>query len=142
VLEGAGELFDARVRDGRIVAGHGDLRAEHVCLQPQPAIIDCIEFCADFRVVDPADEIGFLALECERLGRPDFGPRLFETYEAITQDAPDPRLVHFYQSYRAALRARISISHLKEEEFRGSPKWVEQAEHYLALARTHALACA
>ncbi len=33
-----------------------------------PRIIDCLEFNANLRAVDPLDEVAFLALECERLG--------------------------------------------------------------------------
>ncbi|MBW8364687.1 MAG: hypothetical protein K0M39_09040 [Rhizobium sp.] len=37
-LQDHADLFDARVRQGRIVEGHGDLRPEHVCL---PARTSC-----------------------------------------------------------------------------------------------------
>ena len=40
------------------------------------AIIDCLEFSTEFRTLDTADELGFLALECERLHAPDFVPYL------------------------------------------------------------------
>ena len=59
-------IFDERVRAGRIVDGHGDLRAEHICLEPQPVIIDCLEFNASLRILDSASELTFLRLECER----------------------------------------------------------------------------
>jgi aminoglycoside phosphotransferase family enzyme len=68
------ELFAERVRDGRIIEAHGDLRAEHICLGPEPLIIDCLEFNRDFRILDPVDELAFLALDCERLGAPWTGP--------------------------------------------------------------------
>jgi len=53
---------------GRIVEGHGDLRPEHVCLVTPPQISDCLEFNRAMRIIDPYDEIGYLALECEVLG--------------------------------------------------------------------------
>src|SRR5690606_28692095 len=62
------DLLGMRVGEGRIVEGHGDLRPEHVCLLRVPIIIDCLEFKRAFRVLDAADELGYLALECERLG--------------------------------------------------------------------------
>ena len=65
----AAEL-DSRAARGCVVEAHGDLRPEHVCLLPEPQIIDCLEFSRDFRILDPADELAFLALECERLGDP------------------------------------------------------------------------
>lgn len=54
-------LFEQRVRAGRIVDGHGDLRPEHICLSDPIAIFDCIEFSLDFRCIDIADELAFLA---------------------------------------------------------------------------------
>ena len=44
------DLLEARAAAGRIVEGHGDLRPEHVCLGPPPAIIDCVEFKREFRM--------------------------------------------------------------------------------------------
>ena len=65
--------LEGRARAGRIVEGHGDLRPEHVWLGPPPAIIDCIEFSRDLRILDAADDLAFLAMECARLGVPRIG---------------------------------------------------------------------
>jgi len=78
------DRFDERVAARRIVDGHGDLRPEHVCLQPQVCVIDCIEFAGALRIVDPVDELGFLALECERLGGPAAGQQLLRSYGELT----------------------------------------------------------
>lgn len=131
------DWFDERVKSHRIVDGHGDLRPEHVCLAPRVAIIDCLEFARAPRIVDPADELGFLALECERLGSPAAALRLLRTYGELTGDRPRAGLVHFYQGFRAGLRARIAIRHLDEEQFRHAPEWRRRAEAYLGLAQRH-----
>jgi len=60
------ELLAERVRRRRIVDGHGDLRPEHVCLGDPVRIIDCLEFNAGLRAIDPFEEAAFLAVECER----------------------------------------------------------------------------
>lgn len=132
-------LFDQRVRAGKIVEGHGDLRPEHVCLQPQLAIIDCLEFSRDLRTVDIADELAFLALECERLDASGLGALLLRRYSEMTDDWPPTALLHFYQGYRASLRAAIAIRHLNEEKFRYSPEWQRRARGYLLLAERHAM---
>jgi len=62
------ELLRRRVGEGRVIEAHGDLRPEHVWLGEPPAVIDCLEFRREFRLLDPADELAYLALECERLG--------------------------------------------------------------------------
>jgi aminoglycoside phosphotransferase family enzyme len=140
-LKRMSRLFDERIKSGRIVEGHGDLRPEHVCLEPKLPIIDCLEFSRDLRIVDTADEFAFLMLECERLGATDFGSLLVQAYGEITGDRPNLALTHFYRSCRASLRAMVTIRHLNEETFRYSPEWRRRAEEYLKLARQHVSRC-
>jgi len=129
------ELLDARVRDGRIVEAHGDLRPEHVCLLPQPVIIDCLEFDPELRLLDPADELSFLSVECELAGGPPFIEEvLFGTYGERASDRPPRPLVLFYKSFRAFLRAKISIWHLKDREVKDSDKWVSKTNRYVEAA--------
>ena len=135
------ELLAARVRGGRIVEGHGDLRPEHIWLGTPPAIIDCLEFSVELRTVDSADELAFVALECERAGAAALGSALLQEFAALSGDAPPAELVAFYQGLRGCVRAGIALWHLKEPRYRGSPVWRERATQYLQLAAGHALAC-
>jgi len=137
LLERQPGLFDERAFTGRIVEAHGDLRPEHICLEEPPQVIDCLEFSRELRLLDPVDELGFLALECERLGAPELATTIFGIYTAVTGDAPPAVLVHFYQSYRACVRAKIAIRHLADAAPREPAKWPTQARAYLALAREH-----
>lgn len=130
-------LLDERVLARRIVEGHGDLRAEHVCLESEPLIIDCLEFSPALRTIDTIDEAAFLALECERLAAPELGTLLLHTYYELSAEHPPAALVHFYQSVRACTRARIAIWHLNEEKFRHSAEWPRRAMGYLQLAERH-----
>jgi aminoglycoside phosphotransferase family enzyme len=129
--------FDARVEQGRIVEGHGDLRPEHVCLQPEPVVVDCLEFKRDFRILDPLDELGYLALECERLGMPEIGPWLLAAYEEASGDRWPAPLLHFYQSFRASLRAKLAIWHLLDDGRHLPQKWIRTTHDYLDLAERH-----
>ncbi len=129
------DLLDARVRDGRIVEAHGDLRPEHVCLLSEPVIIDCLEFDPELRLLDPADELSFLTVECELAGGPPFIEQvLFETYSERTSDRPPRPLVRFYKTFRAFLRAKISIWHLKDREVKESDKWIAKTDQYIEAA--------
>ncbi len=141
VVQKMADMLDDRVQAGRIVEGHGDLRPEHICLRPELAIIDCLEFSPDLRVVDAVDELSFLALECERLEAADLGIALLRDYQEISGDRPAAALVHFYQSYRAGMRAIIAIRHLNEEKFRYSPQWPRRTRKYLQLAEQHIACC-
>ena len=98
------ELFDARVQAGRIVEGHGDLRAEHICLTEPIAIFDCIEFREEFRQLDLADEIAFLVADCDFLGAEWIGPRLVHRFGQLSGDRPPAVLLDFYKAYRACVR--------------------------------------
>jgi aminoglycoside phosphotransferase family enzyme len=132
------ELFDARIKGGKIVEAHGDLRPEHICLIDPPVIIDCLEFNRALRILDPADELAFLALECEHAGAPYIGEIVFDTYRQLTGDAPAPSLVCFYKALRAQLRAKLSIRHLDDHDAGEHNKWVQRASDYLQLAEHYA----
>ncbi len=135
------DLLAARVRAGRIVEGHGDLRPEHVWLGEPAAVIDCLEFSPDLRTVDSADELGFVAMECERAGAADLGQVLLQEFAALSGDAAPRELTAFYQGLRGCVRASIALWHLKEPRYRGSPVWRERAGQYLRLAARHARDC-
>jgi aminoglycoside phosphotransferase family enzyme len=132
------DLLLRRLHDGWLVEGHGDLRPEHICLGPSPAIIDCLEFRADLRLLDPVEELAFLDMECARLGAPDIGPILLRCYRRRTADRPPPLLISFYKALNALIRARIAIVHLREDRVDNPKKWPRRAAQYLAIARREA----
>ena len=137
-LMGSAPLFDTRVRRGRIREGHGDLRAEHVFLGPKAAVIDCIEFNRDFRIQDSADELSFLAMECEMLGSPGAGKVILESCCGRLGDEPPPELIAFYKAFRAMMRARLAVLHLEDKELRNPDFWRSRAAAYLELAGKYA----
>ncbi len=125
-------------RAGRVVEAHGDLRPEHVCLNQPPVFIDRLEFNREFRLQDPAEELAFLALECEHLGAAWIGERLFSTYQRLSEDRVRPELVVFYKLARAQLRARLSAAHLTDHPPRESvQKWLNKTRAYLQLAQRY-----
>ena len=120
-------------RAGRLVDAHGDLRPEHVCLGPEPAIIDCLEFDAELRRLDPLDELAYLALECERLGAAHIGHRILAQYQTESGDRCPPELIDFYRAFRACVRAKIAIWHLADCTPGEREHWRQRARDYLEL---------
>lgn len=127
-----------RIARGRIVEGHGDLRAEHVCLTMPVRIIDGLEFDRRMRLLDPYDEVNYLGLECTFRGAPWIRPVLLGTLEQRLGHRPDDVLMATYGAFRCILRARLCIAHLEDAAERDGP-WVEQARRYLALAAEECL---
>lgn len=143
MIERHGHLLAAR--GARLIDGHGDLRPEHVYLgspRARACVIDCLEFDADLRRLDPAEEVAFLALECERLGAPAIASQLLERYAARSGDALPQVLWHFYRSQRALMRARIAAWHLRDPSLKArrahwrarACSYLEDALHYAQCA--------
>jgi aminoglycoside phosphotransferase family enzyme len=64
-------LLMRRVRERRIIDGHGDLRCENICLTHPVTIFDCVEFQPAFRCGDVANDFSFLLMDLEFRGRQD-----------------------------------------------------------------------
>lgn len=125
-----GTLED-RVRAGRVLEAHGDLRPEHVCLEQPPVIIDPLEFNEDLRTLDTASELAFFALECERLGAAWFGERVFAGYSARTGDRVPSDVVALYRAQHALTRALLALRHLDDADPADHDRWRTRAAYYL-----------
>jgi len=138
-LDRRGGVLARRAKERRIVDGHGDLRPEHIWLTDGVKIIDCLEFNAQLRTVDPFDEIAYLSLECERLGAAWVGDYVKRGVARALHDDPGHELFLFYRIHRAALRARLAIAHLLEPAPRTPEKWPQRTRAYLSIAGEDAL---
>jgi aminoglycoside phosphotransferase family enzyme len=125
-----------RADGGHLREGHGDLRPEHVVLDGTPVVIDCLEFNAELREVDPFDELAFLGLECRMLGAAWIEGSLLAQAARALGDAPAPAVQAQYTAQRALLRARLSAAHLLDPQPRTPERWLPQTARYLDEART------
>ena len=103
-------VLEQRVRDGFIVDGHGDLRAENIFLPENGPVLpfDCIEFNDRFRICDCAQDIAFLAMDVDSRGREDLSRELLATYKAACDPQLPERLLNFYLGYRAFVKAKVA----------------------------------
>lgn len=110
VLATRSDRFRARAERGRVREGHGDLRLDHVYLDAagKVRILDCIEFNERFRHADVAADLAFLSMDLAFAGRADLGERVLATYARCTGDYDLYRVIDFYESYRAFVRAKVS----------------------------------
>ena len=110
-------LLAARVAGGHVCEGHGDVRAESVCVTDPVCIYDCIEFNERFRCCDAASEVAFLSMDLDARGRPDLGHYFAECYGRRSGDHQLFRLLPFYRCYRAYVRGKVLSFRLDEPEF-------------------------
>jgi aminoglycoside phosphotransferase family enzyme/predicted kinase len=101
-------LLNRRALGGRVREGHGDLRCEHVSMAGATVtIIDCVEFSEGLRYVDVASDVGFLAMDLDRLGARGLADELVAAYREASDDADFPRLIPLYKIHRALVRAKV-----------------------------------
>jgi hypothetical protein len=101
--------FLARVAQGRIRDGHGDLRLEHVYFEDaDPIVIDCVEFSERLRSGDAAADAAFLAMELTARGRVDLAERFLADFALESDDYDLYGVVDFYAGYRAWVRGKVA----------------------------------
>lgn len=133
-LEGRAPLFQERLDHDRIVDGHGDLIAADVfCLDDGPRPLDCLEFDDHLRHVDGLDDVAFLAMDLERLGRADLADRFLDAYVEFSGDTAPTALRHHYVAYRAVVRAKVACLRHRQGDVAAS----EEAWEYATLALRH-----
>jgi aminoglycoside phosphotransferase family enzyme/predicted kinase len=140
-IETKAGLFDRRIREGRVVDGHGDVRCESVCVTDGAiCIYDCIEFNDRFRCGDVASEAAFLAMDLDARGRPDLGYYFIEAYQRRNGDVDFFSLLPFYKCYRAYVRGKVLSFRLNEVEFNENEREdaATRAGNFFELARRYA----
>jgi aminoglycoside phosphotransferase family enzyme len=132
-----------RATGQRIAEVHGDLRAEHVWLGPPVQVIDALEVYADLRMLDTAEEIAMLALDCDRPTSSWAPEYLRDHYRQLARDPCSDRLFEFYMALRAATHAKLAIWHLDDpRQFPDPAPWRARALKAVASALRHCRAAA
>jgi len=110
-FEAARERFEARRVAGRAVDGHGDLHLDHIWFESgeaAPLMIDCLEFRRDFRCIDAASEVAFLAMDLRYRGRDDLAARFLRRYARESDDFDLYGVVDYFVLYRAMVRCGVA----------------------------------
>jgi uncharacterized protein len=135
-----GELLRQRVADGWVREGHGDLRAEHVCLEPDGAvqIFDCVEFNLAVRCADVASDLVYLLMDLTERGAGAVAGELLARYRAAGFDLPDS-VLRFYGAHRALVRVKIACLALADADSERRAALSATAADYLTMATAAAL---
>ncbi len=135
------DLFDSRVKEGRVRECHGDVHSGNIFILPSGKIyiFDAIEFFKGFSCSDVASEVAFLAMDLEFQGEEKLSESFVEHYIFYSGDAGIKKLLDFYKCYRAYVRAKVTSFKLsdpsigkreKEESGRITKKYFNLARRY------------
>ncbi len=107
-LKNRQNLFEDRLKTGRIRDGHGDLRTDHIYFYKGIQIIDCIEFNDRFRYGDVVSDLAFLHMDLEHLGYSDLSLAFLSAYVDCADDPQLYSLLDFYAAYRAVVKLKTT----------------------------------
>ncbi|MFO7657815.1 MAG: hypothetical protein R6W78_12165 [Bacteroidales bacterium] len=113
---------------------HGDLNATNIFLYDDPVIFDCIEFSDEFRFIDVLNEIAFLCVDLDFYDQQEAGELFYRNYlqfAGMKEDENSRKLFSFYKSYRANIRAKVTLISLKEHP--DDKQKVEDVKRYINL---------
>ncbi len=138
-------LLEKRITDGFVRDCHGDLHSRNIFLLPEPVPFDCIEFNDDLRQIDVLNEIAFLCMDMEALGRQDLADLFFCEYNKlflIARNEEERKLFFYCKAYRANIRAKINSmrtkdatkKHEKKEALYIANKYLLLMQDYMAAA--------
>lgn len=137
-----GKVFDQRIRAGKIVEGHGDLRSEHIHIEKDMVTIyDCIEFSQKLRCVDWLDDIAFLLMDLDYRHTHNIAERLESNLLTALEREDVQPLLTFYKTYRACVRGKVNRLKAAEPEVEplGQTESQRKAERYDQLALRYTL---
>ena len=139
--EARAAMFDARLADGFVREGHGDLHLGNlVMLDGRIVAFDGIEFDPALRWIDLQSEVAFLLMDLESRRRPDLGWRFYNAWLQASGDYEGLAVLRWYLVYRHLVRTKIAAIRLSQpglDPAEGQTLQEELAQH-VAQASAHA----
>lgn len=135
-------LFKKRIKERRIIDGHGDLHLNHIHVTPdRVCIYDCIEFNERFRYQDMAGDLAYLAMDLDFNNLPSYSSYFIRQMADKLQDTGLERIIEFYKCYRAYVRGKVKSMESSEEEVseENRAQAATMAANYFDLALKYAL---
>ncbi|MEE9157609.1 MAG: phosphotransferase, partial [Gammaproteobacteria bacterium] len=117
------DVLRQRKRGGFIRECHGDMHLRNIALVDDELLIfDCIEFSDDLRWIDVMSEVAFTVMDLEDRHQPDFARQFLNAYLEFTGDYAGLTVLRYYLSYRAMVRAMVSIIRAEQTELANEEK--------------------
>jgi len=140
------ELIQSRFDNGFIRECHGDLHLGNMAKKTasednnEVLFFDCIEFNVSFRQIDVMSELAFTLMDLEAREMPTEANALLNTYLEYRDDYAGLKLLNFYKTYYAIVRAKVSLletGSANPSEIKAHPKYTDFIK-YIDLAKSYA----
>jgi len=138
---------NARVLESRArkysVEGHGDFRADNIFAISKGTkldlhVTDRVEFSELLLHGDEAEDVAFLAMDLDHLGRSDLGEIFLDEYIRLSGDMELRGVLNYYKSYRAFVRAKVHAFYAQQAKSDSTRhEHLEKARSYLLLAQAY-----
>lgn len=104
-------FFLTRIRDKKIRDIHGDLYLKNIFIVKDKRyyLYDRVEFNDSLRYADVAEDVAHLSMDLEHHKHKDLQLYFVRTYMSISQDHALERILNFLISYKAFMRAKVSL---------------------------------
>jgi uncharacterized protein len=109
--------LQAREREQYVRECHGDLHSGNIVRWRNALLpFDGIDFNADLRWIDVMNDVAFLVMDLVSRRRTDLALTLLNSYLEITGDYCGVRLLPFYATYRALVRAKVDALAIQQSQ--------------------------
>ncbi len=104
------KLLWQRHAQGRVRECHGDLHLGNIALiEGRATPFDALEFNPSLRWIDVLNEMAFLVMDCTSRGQQPAAFAALNAYLEVSGDYAGLALLDFFCSYRAVVRAKVSL---------------------------------
>ncbi|HVK94151.1 MAG TPA: phosphotransferase, partial [Noviherbaspirillum sp.] len=102
--------FKDRKAQGMVRECHGDLHCGNVLtVNGEVQVFDCIEFNDQLRWIDVMNDLAFIHMDLAFQRRGDLAARLLNRYLEITGDYQGLKVLPYYRTHRALVRAEVML---------------------------------
>lgn len=133
-------IFEKRITNHKIRDCHGDLHLDHICINDEITIFDCIEFNERFRYGDVAEDVAFLTMDIDFNGYAQHAESFVHSYIKYSSDIDMLKVLNFYRCYYAYVRGKVTSLRLSQKEITKKERRdiTNIAKRYFDLAYTYA----
>jgi aminoglycoside phosphotransferase family enzyme len=120
---------------------HGDLHSQNIYLLDDPVVFDCIEFSTKYSHIDVINEVSFICMDMEFLGRKDLSDYFLQCYLQsfpCIENKKDDLLFKYYKLYRANVKVKVNgLRGMQESDLHRKNEKLKQIERYINLMKDY-----